>query len=67
MKHANGARKIATIRFIAPVGSVGGGISEPALAEALVEAPHFIACDGAPPTLVPFLWEWEFPLFPRRL
>ena len=64
IKHANGTRKIATIRFIAPVGSVGGGISEPALAEALVEAPHFIACDGGTTDAGPFSLGMGIPAFP---
>ena len=64
MKHANGARTIATIRFIAPVGSVGGGISEPALTEALVEAPHFIACDGGTTDAGPFSLGMGIPAFP---
>ena len=64
MKHANGTRKIATIRFIAPVGSVGGGIGEPALAEALVEAPHFIACDGGTTDAGPFSLGMGIPAFP---
>jgi hypothetical protein len=64
VQHANGTRKIATIRFIAPVGSVGGGISEPALAEALVEAPHFIACDGGTTDAGPFSLGMGIPAFP---
>src|SRR6202035_2163184 len=38
--------ELQQIRFISPVGSVGGGISGAALDEALAQAPHFIACDA---------------------
>src|SRR5260370_32791958 len=46
--------KFQQIRFISPVGSVGGGISSPALDEALAQAPHFIACDAGTTDAGPF-------------
>src|ERR1700737_3078107 len=38
--------KLQQIRFISPVGSVGGGISGAAVEEAMAQAPDFIACDA---------------------
>jgi hypothetical protein len=56
--------KLAQIRFIAPVGSVGGGISGPALDEALAESPHFIACDAGTTDAGPFSLGMGIPAFP---
>src|SRR5258707_6157049 len=54
------------IRFIAPVGSVGGGISADALAEALVPPTDFIACDAGTTDAGPFSLGMGVPAFPRE-
>src|ERR1700736_4408623 len=58
--------KFQQIRFISPVGSVGGGISGSALAEALAQAPHFIACDAGTTDAGPFSLGMGMPAFPRE-
>jgi hypothetical protein len=63
-KMADGKSK--QIRFISPVGSVGGGISESALDEALAQAPDFIACDGGTTDAGPFSLGMGIPAFPRE-
>ena len=54
------------IRFISPVGSLGGGISSPALDEALAQTPHFIACDAGTTDAGPFSLGMGIPAFPRE-
>src|SRR5258708_30379083 len=54
------------IRFIAPVGSVGGGISADALAEALGQPTDFIACDAGTTDAGPFSLGMGIPAFPRE-
>src|SRR5580692_4521289 len=54
------------IRFISPVGSVGGGISGTALDEALAQSPHFIACDAGTTDAGPFSLGMGTPAFPRE-
>jgi hypothetical protein len=54
------------IRFISPVGSVGGGISAAALDEALAQAPDFIACDAGTTDAGPFSLGMGTPAFPRE-
>jgi hypothetical protein len=61
---ANG--QLLQIRFISPVGSVGGGISGAALDEALAQAPHFIACDAGTTDAGPFSLGMGIPAFPRE-
>jgi hypothetical protein len=61
---ANG--QLPQIRFISPVGSVGGGISGAALEEALAQAPHFIACDAGTTDAGPFSLGMGIPAFPRE-
>jgi hypothetical protein len=58
--------KLQQIRFIAPVGSVGVGISDAALNEALEQAPHFIACDAGTTDAGPFSLGMGIPAFPRE-
>src|SRR5882762_6703809 len=58
--------KLQQIRFISPVGSVGGGISGDALDEALAQAPHFIACDAGTTDAGPFSLGMGTPAFPRE-
>src|SRR3981189_1491310 len=58
--------KLQPIRFIAPVGSVGVGISDAALNEALEQAPHFIACDAGTTDAGPFSLGMGIPAFPRE-
>jgi hypothetical protein len=54
------------IRFISPVGSVGGGISPADLDEALAQAPHFIACDAGTTDAGPFSLGMGISAFPRE-
>src|SRR6202140_5793770 len=54
------------IRFIAPVGSVGGGISDVALAEALAQPTDFIACDAGTTDAGPFSLGMGVPAFARE-
>src|ERR1700730_4980290 len=54
------------IRFIAPVGSVGGGISAAALDEALTQPTDFIACDAGTTDAGPFSLGMGVPAFPRE-
>src|SRR5712664_4012287 len=54
------------IRFIAPVGSVGGGISAIALDEALTQPTDFIACDAGTTDAGPFSLGIGIPAFPRE-
>src|SRR4030088_243098 len=54
------------IRFIAPVGSVGGGISATALDEALMQPTDFIACDAGTTDAGPFSLGMGIPVFPRE-
>jgi len=58
--------KLQQIRFISPVGSVGGGICSAALDEALAQAPHFIACDAGTTDAGPFSLGMGVPAFPRE-
>jgi hypothetical protein len=58
--------KLHPIRFISPVGSVGGGIDGAALDEALAQAPHFIACDAGTTDAGPFSLGVGIPAFPRE-
>src|SRR5258708_26030140 len=58
--------KLQQIRFISPVGSVGGGISGEALDEALAQSPHFIACDAGTTDAGPFSLGMGTPAFPRE-
>ncbi len=58
--------KFQQIRFISPVGSVGGGISSAALEEALAQAPHFIACDAGTTDAGPFSLGMGIAAFPRE-
>jgi hypothetical protein len=61
---ANGESR--QIRFIAPVGSVGVGISSADLDEALTQSPHFIACDAGTTDAGPFSLGTGMPAFPRE-
>src|SRR5580704_14109356 len=61
---ANGT--LQQIRFVSPVGSVGGGISGTALDEALAQSPHFIACDAGTTDAGPFSLGTGTPAFPRE-
>src|ERR1700737_738499 len=54
------------IRFIAPVGSVGGGISDVALAEALGQPTAFIAWDAGTTDAGPFSLGMGVPAFARE-
>jgi hypothetical protein len=54
------------IRFTAPVGSVGVGISSADLDEALAQAPHFVACDAGTTDAGPFSLGTGMPAFPRE-
>jgi hypothetical protein len=54
------------IRFISPVGSVGGGIGDTDLEEALAQAPHFIACDAGTTDAGAFSLGMGIPAFPRE-
>jgi hypothetical protein len=58
--------KLQQIRFISPVGSVGGGIDGLALDQALAQAPHFIACDAGTTDAGPFSLGMGMPAFPRE-
>ena len=58
--------KLQQIRFISPVGSVGGGICSAAFDEALAQAPHFIACDAGTTDAGPFSLGMGVPAFPRE-
>src|SRR5580700_3332886 len=58
--------KFQQIRFISPVGSVGGGISSAALDEAMSHSPHFIACDAGTTDAGPFSLGMGMPAFPRE-
>jgi hypothetical protein len=58
--------KLQQIRFISPVGSVGGGIGDTDLEEALARAPHFIACDAGTTDAGPFSLGMGIPAFPRE-
>jgi hypothetical protein len=58
--------KFQQIRFISPVGSLGGGISSVALDEALTQAPHFIASDAGTTDAGPFSLGTGIPAFPRE-
>src|ERR1700688_4411924 len=58
--------RLHQIRFISPVGSVGGGISGAALDEALAQGPHFIACDAGTTDAGPFSLGMGTPAFPRE-
>src|SRR5258705_3983960 len=58
--------KLQQIRFISPVGCVGGGISGAALDEALAKSPHFIACDAGTTDAGPFSLRIGTPAFPRE-
>src|SRR5258706_12913294 len=54
------------IRFIAPVGSVGGGISDGALDEVVAQRTDFIVCDGGTTDAGPFSLGMGIPAFPRE-
>ena len=54
------------IRFISPTGSVGGGIGEAALDEAMAMGPAFIACDAGTTDAGPFSLGTGMPAFPRE-
>src|SRR5258707_10985089 len=54
------------IRFVAPIGSVGGGISAVALNEALAQPTDFIACDAGTTAAGPFSLGMGIPAFPRE-
>jgi len=58
--------RLQQIRFISPVGCVGGGISGAALDEALAKSPHFIACDAGTTDAGPFSLRIGTPAFPRE-
>src|SRR6202163_617244 len=58
--------KFQQIRFMSPVGSVGGGLSSADLEEALAQAPHFIACDAGTTDAGPFSLGMGIPAFPRE-
>src|SRR5260370_38754127 len=58
--------KFQQIRFISPVGSVGGGLGSAALEEALSQAPHFIACDAGTTDAGPFSLGMGIAAFPRE-
>ncbi|HXN00252.1 MAG TPA: acyclic terpene utilization AtuA family protein [Candidatus Dormibacteraeota bacterium] len=58
--------KLQQIRFVAPIGSVGIGISDVALDEALAQGPHFIACDAGTTDAGPFSLGTGIPAFPRE-
>jgi hypothetical protein len=59
-------RKLQQIRFISPIGSVGGGISGADLDEVLAQAPHFIACDAGTTDEGPFALGMGMPVFPQE-
>jgi Acyclic terpene utilisation family protein AtuA len=59
-------QELHQIRFISPVGSVGGGISGAALDEAMAQAPHFIACDAGTTDAGPFSLGMGTAAFPRE-
>src|SRR5258708_27309925 len=61
---ANG--QLQQIRFISPIGSVGGGICSAALDEVLAQAPHFIACDAGTTDAGPFSLGMGISAFPRE-
>jgi hypothetical protein len=61
---ANG--KSQQIRFIAPVGSVGVGISAADLDEAMTQAPDFIACDAGTTDAGPYSLGTGLPAFPHE-
>ncbi len=65
MEHVQQAQA-QRIRFISPIGSVGGGISEAALDEAMSLAPEFIACDAGTTDAGPFSLGTGLPAFPRQ-
>src|SRR4030081_2135560 len=54
------------IRFIAPVGSVGGGISATALDNALPQPTAFFACDAGTTDAGPSSLGMGIPAFPRE-
>jgi hypothetical protein len=58
--------KLQRIRFISPIGSMGGGISSTALDEAMAQSPHFIACDAGTTDAGPFSLGMGVPAFPRE-
>src|SRR3984893_2316262 len=58
--------ELQQIRFISPIGSMGGGISSAALDEALAQSPHFIACDAGTTDAGPFSLGMGAPAFPRE-
>jgi len=58
--------QLQEIRFISPIGSVGGGICRAALDEALAQAPHFIACDAGTTDAGPFSLGMGISAFPRE-
>src|SRR5258708_19991264 len=58
--------KLQQIRFISPVGSVGGGISGEALEEELAESPYFIACDAGTTDAGHFSLGMGKPALPRE-
>src|ERR1700688_4602080 len=58
--------KLEQIRFISPIGSVGGGVSGVALDEALEQEPHFIACDAGTTDAGPFSLGMGTSAFPRE-
>jgi hypothetical protein len=62
---ANG--KLQQIRFISPIGSVGGGISGADLDQALAQAPHFIGCDAGTTDAGPFALGMGMPASLGRL
>jgi hypothetical protein len=58
--------KLQQLRFISPIGSLGGGISDTDLDQALAQAPHFIACDAGTTDAGPFALGMGIPAFPRE-
>src|SRR5580700_5244954 len=58
--------QLLQIRFISPIGSLGGGVDAPALDEALAQVPHFIACDAGTTDAGPFSLGMGTPAFPRE-
>jgi|HubBroStandDraft_6_1064221.scaffolds.fasta_scaffold01802_11 hypothetical protein len=58
--------QLLQIRFVSPIGSLGGGVDGPALDEALAHAPHFIACDAGTTDAGPFSLGMGTPAFPRE-
>src|ERR1700736_5072330 len=59
-------QELQQIRFVSPVGSVGGGITGSALDEAMAQAPDFIACDAGTTDAGPFSLGMGTPAFPRE-